>query len=131
MMAEEFPVHSLSLIVVQAKGLVDGVKRQDCIWIPLTIGSVAAPAILCWVWHHVGSYWIEFDIAVAGEDVVLFPRDGRSETPLPECAAAAGFAVLVTAGVLDEALPQSLHYQSQANSSCGVTCKWTWLVIST
>lgn len=52
------------------------------------IAAIAAPPVVRRIVDHIGAYWIEFDIALAGKQVGFGLGEGGFVTAVPKCAGA-------------------------------------------
>ena len=79
--------------------------RDDRVGLAEGVAAVAGPAELARVGDHVGAHGVEFDVALAGEKIVLGLDGAGLVTAFPEGAA----ALVVAVDVLDVASAERLH----------------------
>jgi hypothetical protein len=72
-----------------AKCQIVGVRAQQDALHPLGIAPIAGPSILGGRGDHACPHWIEFDIAIATQEVIIAVDEARLVPALPQSTAAA------------------------------------------
>lgn len=89
MRAKEISVRGSAFFGRSAEGVVKGVILHDRVGLGEGVVPVAGPRIVCRRIDHSGSYRIEFDVAVANEQVILRIDGAGLVAAFPEGAGAA------------------------------------------
>lgn len=102
---EERAVGGLATDVVPPQGEIQRMRRDEPVRLAEGVAAVAGPAVLAGVGDHVGAHGVEFDVALAGEKIVLGLDGTGLVAAFPEGAA----ALVVAVDVLDVAPAERLH----------------------
>lgn len=103
--AKECAVGRLARFLTSPQSEVQRMGRDDRVGLAEGVASVAGPAVLPGVGNHVGAHGVEFDVALAGEQIFLGLDGTGFVAAFPEGAA----ALVVAVDVLDVAPAERLH----------------------
>ena len=80
---KQFPVGRRSAGFVQAQGMIQRMRFEQRIGFTLCIATVTRPAIFSGMFNHVRAHGIQFDVALAGQQVTVFLGETGTKAPFP------------------------------------------------
>ena len=117
MRLKQFAINGLPLTRFSAQPEIILMGLNQLVWLPEGVAGIAAPAVTGRVISHPGTHGVEFDVTVAGEQIMIRLYQTGVIAAFPQRAAAAVGVV----DVADIASAEGLH--DAAHSCYGSWCQ--------
>lgn len=88
LLAEQHAMALLSLVRVRTQGEIRGMRREHRAERAMGMRPVTRPAVIGGLLDHAGAHRVHFDIAQAGEQIIVLLNQTGTETAFPQAAAA-------------------------------------------